>query len=184
MQKSIYLLLASVVLALASCTSDLVPNDFPLGDFYSYAPYKLNQTIYFTNNQDTIPYYTVFSVSEDYRVGSKRKGFKEIANKKVSLRKIDSMEEGVDLSIVCNNRAHFEVSLRSIEEPYSIDALYEVDFTNEDIWSKSFKNSKILRYFSNVITLSQDGKPSAQVEKVNGLTKFTDESGRIWSVVK
>ena len=179
MRKSIYLFLTGACFVLTGCFSDLVPNNFPLGDFYSYAPYQLYEKVYYTSNGDTITY-EVFGVTEEYIAGRKKKdGDKELVNKKVAFKKADSTE-GFELTLISKNRAIFDVSLKSLEEPYSIDANYRVDFSDEDIWSKSFNNSKIFNYFANVITLSQNEAPSAQVWKQKGLHSFTDASGRVW----
>ena len=183
MKKSVCLFLLCAAFALISCDPFTIPNDFPFKEFYSYTPYSLGDQIRFYYEKDTVTY-IVNGTYSNYRMGGRYSKYgKEIAEKRATLIKANT-EEGFELETICKDRADFKVTLCSLDSLHTINAKYEVDFTNEDIWSKSFDNSKIYRYFAPSLTLSQDGKETTVVRKSKGLYKFTDAEGHIWSIVE
>lgn len=82
------------------------------------------------------------------------------------------------------DRALFQVVLQS-NNPYRLNAEYIVDYSEgEDIWEKSYDETKIFKEFASECTLLQNGKPAAKIKKNVGVLWFgTSEGNRIWQLV-
>ena len=175
--KAKFSILALLAVTLCGCYE--VPDDFPKADFYSYAPYQEGDIVRFCHEKDTIAY-IVTSVAERYNRGKTNcKCGKESVAKDVSFQRTAS-EKGpsfFSLSIYCADRAYFTVSLM---EFYNILA----DYTDEDIWSISYDESKIFKAFTDVIILLQNDKPMAQIKKKEGIVWFVDSNGTQWTASK
>ena len=179
MKNKLYLL-ALAAIVICGCDAYLVPDDFPKEEFYSYAPYQLGQTVRFVSNEDTL-YYTVSGISEDYDRRTKKCDCgKEHVSKYVTFSQPDSeRNEDWILSVNCTDRAIFSVSIYSYEAQ-SPFATYEVNYGNENIWSRSFDNSKIFKSFADEIILTQEDNPSAKLKKGEGVLWFVEATGRTW----
>lgn len=175
-------ILSLVIILLCSCDQYLVPNDFPLQDFYSYAPYQEGQIIKFESELETATIeYTVTSVEESYN-----RGQRNCKCGKESVDKIIVFESNIDtilLWVHSMDRAIFEVVLQS-NHLYTLNAEYRVDYSNEDIWAKSYDETKIFKNFTNECTLSQNDKPAAKIKKNEGILWFATSDGQKWKVNK
>ena len=64
-------------------------------------------------------------------------------------------------------------------------AFYKVDYEQmEDVWAKSFDETKIFKEFTDTITMSLNDKPTAQIKKNEGILWFVDSEGVKWTSVK
>ncbi|MGM9810334.1 MAG: hypothetical protein ACI30J_05650 [Paludibacteraceae bacterium] len=81
------------------------------------------------------------------------------------------------------DRATFEVVLQSNHQN-ELNAAYRVDYSNEDIWAKSYDNAKIFKDFTNECTLSQNERNAAIIKKNEGILWFATPDDRVWKVKK
>lgn len=178
MKKSLFLAFFGVVLC--SCDQYLVPDDFPKEEFYSYAPYHLSDTVSFIAEDGATCIFVVSEVTEYYHRGERNcKCGKESVEKYVALSDSESKELKYEFMLSCTDRALFNICLWA-NASQAYQALYTVDYPDEDIWAKSFDNTKIFKDFLDEITLSQNGKPAALIKKNTGIVCFVDSQGNKW----
>ncbi|MCR5050852.1 MAG: hypothetical protein K6A36_07195 [Paludibacteraceae bacterium] len=169
--KSYLIVLLAIVLN--GCDPYLVPDNFPREEFYSYAPYELNDVVRLVNGSDTIEY-VVVAMSEDYNRGRKDCDCgEEMVNKHVQF---GTETEKIDLWIDCIDRKIFEMNMQSGSS--NIDARYEVRISDK---ASSKDDSRIFREFADEIVLQQNGQEVAKVQKGKGLLWFVDADGRKWT---
>lgn len=174
-------IMCMVAIMLCSCDPYLVPNDFPLQDFNSYAPYQEGQIVKFESEEGSIEY-QVATVEESYNRGriDCKCGKESVVKMVIFESSIDTMQ----LWLYSMDRALFQVVLQS-NNPYRLNAEYIVDYSeSEDIWEKSYDETKIFKEFASECTLLQNGKPAAKIKKNVGVLWFgTSEGNRIWQLV-
>ena len=187
--KTRYLLIALCAILFCSCDQYYVPDDFPKKDFYSYAPYQEGDTIFFVNPENDTLTYIVQTAHELYIRGKtncdcgKEQVYKHIEFLNTE-KIVDGAEEVVYLSLDCIDRSIFvvELGLYNLRTTY---AFYNVDYSQtEDIWAKSFDETKIFKEFTDTITMSSNDKPTAQIKKNEGILWFVDSEGIKWTSLK
>lgn len=179
MKTKIYLLSLLVTL-LCGCDQYLVPNDFPLQEFYSYAPYQEGQIIKLESETETIEY-KVTAVEESYNRGRVNcKCGKESVDKTIIF---ESNIDTITLWVHSMDRAIFEIVLQS-NKKNALNAAYRVDYSNEDIWTKSYDNTKIFKDFTNECILSQNERDAALIKKNEGILWITTNDDTNWRVSK
>lgn len=184
-----YFIIALCTILLYSCDQYYVPDDFPKKEFYSYAPYKEGDIVRFTDSANDTLTYIVQMVHEYYIRGEKGcKCGKEQVYKHIEFLDIDRIVDGAEdvayFSLDCTDRSIFAVELGSYNL-HTTYAFYQVDYERmEDIWAKSFDETKIFKEFTDTITMSLNDKPTAQIKKNEGILWFIDSKRIKWTSVK
>ncbi|MBQ3673004.1 MAG: hypothetical protein II928_00855 [Paludibacteraceae bacterium] len=163
----------------SSCDPYYVEANFPIEDFYSYAPYHQGDTLTFVNQSDCDTIRLQVSLCEEYYQRGKRacKCGKEEVTKYAVLTN-DTVQ--LKLWIDCIDRAIFSIGLKS-SQALQINALYEVDYSQtENIWAKTYDETKIFKAFEEELILSQENRPIAQIKKGQGLLWLVDSKNNNW----
>ena len=175
-------LIFTLLIVLSGCTNRyFVPDDFPKEDFFSYIPYLQGDVLKFASTDNAIKQFTITALDNHYVRGNKNCDCGKETVSKYAILSND--KEELELWICCTDRAIFEVSLKS-NISNSLDAKYETNYTSEDIWSKSYDNTKIFDDFTDNIILSQSGKAMAQIAKNEGIVCFSDTDGETWRSIR
>lgn len=182
--KTKYILIALLLgCAFCGCDKYFAPDDFPKSDFYSYLPYVKGDIVKLSNGNETKEF-VVTEVQESYYRGKDdgSKGGIEQVGKTISLT---YNNEQLFFSIFCTERAIFYINIENIDMQKGDLAkiTYEVvNYSNEDVWSKSYDKSKIFKAFTNKIELKQNDATVAEIEKEKGILWFTDLNSKTWQV--
>lgn len=187
--KTRLFIIALFAITLCACDQYYVPDDFPKKEFYSYAPYQEGDTVTFTNPENDTLSYLVRMVHEHYLRGEKGcKCGKETVNKEIEFQNIEKNaneeQEVVYFWLDCLDRDIVNITLGSytLGKTY---ALYQVDsHQTEDVWAKSFDNTKIFKEFTDTITMSLNGKNTAQIKKGEGILWYIDANDITWTASK
>ncbi|MCR5049620.1 MAG: hypothetical protein K6A36_00890 [Paludibacteraceae bacterium] len=160
-----------------------IPDDFPKKEFYPYAPYRMEDTVYFSDGDTTVSY----SVDQSYWMYEGevvRKGYiREEARKHVVLSGREGTVGRILLDMECIDREVFRINLDCGPYPYEVYSKYEK--FSEECEADSTDAFPIFRAFVDEITLTDKyNSPKALIRKGKGIVWFADINGTIWRAVQ
>ena len=161
-----------------------MPDDFPKKEFFSYTPYIMGDTVYFSSGVKVIPYEVIEAYWMYERGVVKKDWYKEKAAKRVTLRMTKWDKDYIHLNIDCINRSDFATYMECGSYPNQVISRYSVSVG--DSWNESFDNYALFRELADEITLygGTRNTPKALIKRGVGIVWFEDVNGTKWTLVQ